>query len=170
MEDILIIDGYNIIHAWPELAGLMDKEPEHARDKLIDILAEYRVLRNCRIIVVFDAHLVKGGLGGRETRNGVEVIYSQEGETADSVIERLVSMYIKEGRVAVATSDWSQQSFIFGKGAARMPARELVEEVTRLTAEKKEKLQEMVHSNDQRLGTRLNDDIKAVLEKIRRQK
>ena len=60
-EHIMIVDGYNVIGNWPELAKL--KAEDHfdvARDRLLDILAEYRSHENAKMIVVFDAMYVPG--------------------------------------------------------------------------------------------------------------
>ena len=40
--DILIVDGYNIIGAWPELVGLKKVSLANARDRLIEILADFQ--------------------------------------------------------------------------------------------------------------------------------
>ncbi|RKJ19121.1 hypothetical protein D7X33_45850, partial [Butyricicoccus sp. 1XD8-22] len=40
--NILIVDGYNMIGAWPELVQLKQKDLAEARDRLIEILAEYQ--------------------------------------------------------------------------------------------------------------------------------
>ncbi|MDF2815945.1 MAG: putative Yacp protein, partial [Paenibacillus sp.] len=52
MKQILIVDGYNIIGAWPELSKLKDISLEEARDKLIDLLANYQSYSGKRVIVV----------------------------------------------------------------------------------------------------------------------
>ena len=42
MKNILIVDGYNIIGAWPELRVLKNRDLSAARDRLIEIMAEYK--------------------------------------------------------------------------------------------------------------------------------
>lgn len=58
--DILIVDGYNMIGAWPELVQLKQRDLAAARDRLIEILAEYQGFTGFKVIVVFDAYDVKG--------------------------------------------------------------------------------------------------------------
>lgn len=59
--DILLVDGYNIIGAWPDLQKLKDENNlEDARKILINKMAEYQAYTGMKVIVVFDAHLVKG--------------------------------------------------------------------------------------------------------------
>jgi len=168
-EDLLIVDGYNIINAWPELIKLKNESFEHARDRLLDILLNFCGLTGCLAIVVFDAHLVKKGIGHRETLGSIEVVFTQEGETADSCIERLVSQLPRQTRVTVATSDWAQQRLVMGQGALRLSARELLNRVN----EAREKNALKIHGllkNNTTLDDALNPDIKEIMEKWRRGK
>ena len=57
--DILLVDGYNIIGAWPELQELKNKDLAAARDRLVEIMAEYQAYTGYRVIVVFDAYEFK---------------------------------------------------------------------------------------------------------------
>lgn len=60
MEQILLVDGYNVIGAWPELSFLKDRDLEAARDKLVEWMAEYQSYTGYRVVVVFDAQFVRG--------------------------------------------------------------------------------------------------------------
>jgi predicted RNA-binding protein with PIN domain len=54
MKETLIVDGYNIIYAWPELEKIIESSSiDHARSRLISILADYAALTGQRIILVF---------------------------------------------------------------------------------------------------------------------
>lgn len=168
MEEILIVDGYNVIHAWPELTA-RGASLEEARMSLIDALGNYRGSKGNRIIVVFDAHSVKGFRDREENVQGILVIYSAEGQTADSVIEGLVSTYIPQGRVYVVTSDWEQQRVVFGRGAYRLSARELIHLVKDTQQDQRELMEEQ---RGQRgfLSNRLTPELQAQLERMRRGK
>lgn len=125
----LIVDGYNIIGAWPELRSLKTTDFAKARDLLIEYMAEYQGTTGYQVIVVFDAHLTPGT--EKKTKNHrVEVIFTRENETADERIERLVGeLKSIDKRIYVATSDSTEQWQIFGKGALRKSARELKNEM-----------------------------------------
>lgn len=125
METNLFVDGYNIIGAWQEMAKLRDVDLESARRKLIDEMIEYQAISHYRIVLVFDGHLVKNNKGSKEVYGNIEVIYTKEGETADTMIERLVAHLPRYHRTYVATSDRLEQEFILTKGALRISAREL---------------------------------------------
>jgi uncharacterized protein len=130
VADILLVDGYNVIYAWPELAALKD-DLELARNKLMDILAGYGAYKDYRVVIVFDAHAVAGGKPSLETvSQALQVVFTKEGETADSCIEKMAYQLVRQGQgVYVVTSDWAEQLTILGVGAWRISARELLGEV-----------------------------------------
>lgn len=122
---VLVVDGYNIIGDWEELKQLKEKEIGQARDRLIELMAEYQAYSGHRVIVVFDAYYVRGITSKTKTFK-VEVIYTKEKETADECIEKLVkTLKNVQTQVYVATSDYAEQRTIFGQGALRKSAREL---------------------------------------------
>ena len=125
LKTFLIVDGYNIIHAWPELEDLTAVSLESARVKLMDILSNYQGMTDETVIVVFDGYLVKGSEGSVSEYNNIFVVYTKEAETADHYIEKTVTNIPKEYSVKVATNDGLEQTIIMGKGAIRITAREL---------------------------------------------
>ncbi len=132
-REFLLVDGYNIINAWPELIDEVNKiNLESARDKLIDIMADYSAFTGILVIVVFDAHQVNKNIRTNYVINGVQVVYTKERETADHYIEKVVDSIGREEKVRVATSDWVEQQIVMGRGADRISARELYEEVNTL--------------------------------------
>lgn len=170
MEQFLIVDGYNIIGAWPQLQQLRDINLEEARDRLIDILAEYQAFSGVKTYLVFDAYLVPG-LGKEYRQRKLRVLYTKEKETADELIERLVTDLIARRRqIYVATSDMIEQHVIFGKGALRLSASELQ---TRVRQTRKD-IQHKIHRNPlpgrQTLDSRLSSDLLEKLERLRRGK
>ena len=131
-EDYLLVDGYNIIHAWDELRALSREDLDSARERLIHRLRNYQGWKRCKVIVVFDAYKVKGSPGSVERLGDLFVVYTKEAETADMYIEKTtyaLARERREHRVRVATSDGLEQMIILGHGAVRMPAAELEFEV-----------------------------------------
>ncbi|WP_077324063.1 NYN domain-containing protein [Virgibacillus siamensis] len=125
MNNIVVVDGYNIIGDWEELKKLKEKDIGQARDRLIELLADYQAYSGARVIVVFDAYYVKGIESKLESYK-IEIIYTRENETADECIEKLVKdLKNVRTQVYVATSDYAEQRTIFGRGALRKSAREL---------------------------------------------
>lgn len=167
MKEYLLVDGYNVINAWPDLINLKEVNLEHAREKLIEILSDYAGFKGIKIILVFDAHQVKGGVEKREYRGGVEIIYTEEGIIADMVIEKLINFLPEKSKVFVATSDKVEQDVIWGKGAFRISSRELLIEVKNSKKESKRHFKRKEYTAN-RLDDQLNEEIRKTLEKWRR--
>lgn len=137
-EDYLLVDGYNIIHAWDELRKLSQQDLDGARQRLVDRLKNYQGWKKINVIVVFDAYKVKNNPGSVERDGEVSVVYTKEAETADMYIEKVtyaLGKEKKEHRVRVATSDGLEQLIILGHGAVRMPAAELGAELKQVEEE-----------------------------------
>lgn len=128
-KEYLLIDGYNIIFAWQDLRELAVKDIMAARDKLIDLLVDFAGFRKEHVILVFDAYKVRGGRGEVIHVGGIDVIYTKEAETADLYIEKAAHELTKKYKVTVATSDAVEQVIIYGAGAYRMSAQNLLEEL-----------------------------------------
>lgn len=128
-KEYLFVDGYNVINSWNNLRELSSINLEVAREELIEIMAEYQHYSSIKIIVVFDAHMVKGNSGKKETIKDVEVVYTKENETADQYIEKVLDDIGRVERVRVATSDWLEQQIVLGRGGTRISARELEVEI-----------------------------------------
>ncbi len=134
-DKYLIVDGYNIVHAWDELKCLVEDNLEGARMKLMDMLSNYQGFVKCEVIVVFDAYLVKGNLGEMFDYQNIHVVYTKEAETADAYIEKLTHKISRDYHVTVATSDGLVQLITRGQNCRVMSAKELQEELERVNRE-----------------------------------
>ena len=125
-----MVDGYNVIYANKALAALAADSLEAARKRLSDTLCEFKALSRYRIILVFDAHLVAGGIGSIEEYHNIKIVFTKEAETADHYIESAAyKLGKKNDRITVATSDVLEQVIILGQGAARISAEDLWVEI-----------------------------------------
>ena len=127
-KEYLFVDGYNIINQWSYYRDIT-RNIENSRNKLIELLSEYQSYRGIKVVVVFDAHLVKGSLEKREVISGLEVVYTKEFETADSYIEKQLDKMGRFERVQVATSDSSIQQIVLARGGTRISAQEMILEL-----------------------------------------
>ena len=125
----MLVDGYNIIHAWDHLRELVAEHMEVARNLLINTLCNYQGYRKCELILVFDAYKIKGHQREVEKFNNITIVYTKEAETADMYIERASYQLAKNNRVRVVTSDGMEQLIILGNGAIRVTAREFADEI-----------------------------------------
>ncbi|TJX13230.1 NYN domain-containing protein [Tissierella creatinini] len=156
LKEYLFVDGYNIINSWEILKS--QESLEAARNLLLEILSEYHHYSDIIIIVVFDAHLVKGNMGTEETYKGLHVVYTREKETADNFIERTLDEIGRIKRVRVATSDWMEQQIVLSRGGTRISARELEVEVENSRNMIKRKRKIANNKNNMQIG-RLDEDI-----------
>ena len=125
----LIVDGYNIIFAWDELAEMAKHDLDAARRHLCDALSSYAGFKKCRIVLVFDGYKVKGNLGEKTQYHNIQVVFTKENETGDSYIESLAAQIGNNYQVRVATSDSLVQLSSLPSGVLRVSARELKEEI-----------------------------------------
>ncbi|MBP3966745.1 MULTISPECIES: NYN domain-containing protein [Paenibacillus] len=166
-DDVLLVDGYNMIGAWPVLSALGDRDLEDARDRLLEMLADYQGFTGMKVIVVFDAHQVPG-VGSTFKQHRLTVVFTKEKETADACIERLASeLALRSRNIHVATSDMAEQAVTFGKGALRKSARELLIEIqqNRKAIERKVEQKTTVRNE---LDGNISMDVRMKLEKWRR--
>jgi uncharacterized protein len=125
LKDIMILDGYNVMNALPELQRLTRTDFAGARDRLIEMMSEYRSFRGIDILVVFDAHLASKAQEYQEKVKGVDVVFTKEKMTADSYIEKTIGKLVEHRQVVVVTNDWTEQLMVLGSGAIRVSVREL---------------------------------------------
>lgn len=170
IQELLIIDGYNIIHSAPDVFKFKELSLDHCRNKLISWLSNYSSYKNKKVIIVFDGKQGSRGQEQIEEIEGIIIIFSKVGESADMVIEKLVSKFREDYNIFVATSDYTEQRIIFGKGAYRMSARELWNEIMSSKNESQEYLQDNNKPYRGQIGWRLNKDVFSKLEKWRREK
>ena len=165
-EEYLLVDGYNIIFAWAELKELADVNMDGAKMKLLDSLSNYQGIRQCQIIVVFDAYGVQGHREEGIDYHNIHMIYTKEAQTADQYIERFAHDNQKKYKIAVATSDGLQQLIVRGEGCSLLSARELRVEIEEANERIKREYQEMQGRNPNYLIDALSPDVKQKMEEL----
>lgn len=165
-KEYLFIDGYNIINQWKTLRNYTETI-ENSRNKLIEDLIEYKAYKGINVIVVFDAHLVKGSNEKKEIISGVEVVYTKEHETADSYIEKQIAKLGREEIVQVATSDNFIQQIVLARGGTRISAEEMFLEFNKTKEEIRRKTDNIRH-NTTKISNVLDSATLKKLENLRR--
>lgn len=130
--EILLIDGYNILHAWDEWKPFLPDRLEDARDALRDLLCDYAGATGKPVVLVFDAYAVPDNPGKAEKYKNIYVIYTREAQTADAFIEQTTFYGRNTARIRVVTSDRPEQLISSGNAALRTSAREFHAEVNRV--------------------------------------
>ncbi|MEE1195471.1 MAG: translation factor GTPase family protein [Lachnospiraceae bacterium] len=167
LEEYLLVDGYNIIFAWEDLKALAENNIDSARDKLMDILSEYGGIRNCNLILVFDAYKVEGGIGSVQKYHGIYVVYTKEAETADQYIEKTAHEIGRKYDVTVATSDGLEQVIIRGQGCKLLSARELRDEIDWAKEQVRQEIRTKRESGKNYLMNHASDEIASHVEAVR---
>ena len=110
----LLVDGHSVLHAWPELRQLHSRKPASAREELIRQLSRLHDSGEWRVTLVFD-----GQKGGKEERpsNAMAILYAAAGQTADSIIERIVQAHAGRGEIGVVTADHAEMTAVESFGA-----------------------------------------------------
>ena len=130
-KNLLIIDGYNILFALPELEEMAKIDLGSARQRLIESLENYTAFKNIELVLVFDGYKAKGNPGEKSQWENVQIVYTKEGQTGDAYIEALAARIGSSYSARVVTSDSLVQLSAFRSGLLRMSARELWEDVER---------------------------------------
>lgn len=167
LPEYLLVDGYNIIFAWEELRELAKVSLGSARDRLMDILCNYQGFQKCRLILVFDAYRLEGHAEEVTRYHNIHVVYTREAETADQYIERTVHEIGRKYQVTVATSDGLEQIIIRGQGCIMMSARELREEMERISREIREEYVEQFPGSKNYLFDYLPEELAEKLNEVR---
>lgn len=128
-ESMIIVDGYNLIYAWDLLKEVADFSLEKAREELMDILANYVAYTKENLVLVFDAYLVKEGMGSDFTSNGYRVVFTKENQTADAFIERMMHDLGPNYKIRVVTGDKLVQFAAVHSGISRMTTKEFADEL-----------------------------------------
>ncbi|KAG6425238.1 hypothetical protein SASPL_115665 [Salvia splendens] len=112
---VLLVDGYNVCGYWAKLKKhFMNGRLDIARQKLVDELVTFSMLREVKVVVVFDA-MMSGQSTHRENFAGIDIVFSAE-TCADLWIEKEVVALRDDGcpKVWVATSDHCVQNGAHG--------------------------------------------------------
>ena len=109
----ILIDGYSLLHSWPELAPGKARHTAAARDELVRILTLYRDATHTPITIFFDGSGPKI-IGSPETASTseVEILFSRAGQTADQMIERAAVRFQPYGEVLAVTDDTAERETV----------------------------------------------------------
>ena len=146
--EYLIIDGYNVIFGWDELKKLAEADLSSARDKLMDILSNYKNFKNCELVLVFDGYRVKSNPGEKFDFHGIHVAYTKEGQTGDMFIEKLANDIGRNFAVRVVTSDNLIRLSALRAGVLRISTKEFRDEVNRVNV----KIEEILKKQNESFG------------------
>jgi len=138
---VLIVDGHSMIFQWPDLTLQHAKRGAVARETLVRMLNGLQDNSDWHVAVVFDGNGSK--TSDATEPHGIQVFYSRDGQTADSIIERLVAKYSDKYEVTVATDDLMERTTVESFGGCSMSAVQLREEIDVAGRELDERLKKL---------------------------
>ena len=122
----ILVDGFSLLHAWRDLAP---NEPRHsavARDELIRILTQYRDATCTPLSIIFDGGGAPPNTPTPISPEGVEVLYSKKGKTADDLIERTAYRLKPYGEALVITNDYAERDTVMAMGGLAHSCEEFI--------------------------------------------
>ena len=131
-RNMVIVDGYNLIHADEALKSTALFSLEKAREELTDLLINYAFYTKTELVLVFDAYLVKDGEGSEFVREGCKIVYTKANQTADAYMDKLMHELGPDYSIRAVTDDKLLQFSAVHSGISRMTTREFLEELTRI--------------------------------------
>ncbi|TAE59041.1 MAG: NYN domain-containing protein [Nostocales cyanobacterium] len=174
IPSILLVDGYNIIGAWPCLKKTRDQAGlEAARGELVEAMTNYSAFQGYETQIVFDAQYQNTGSSREMITEFLSVHYTEFGQTADTYIEKVCAGLRHQiaqclvSRIIVATSDRAQQLMIQGYGAEWLSAHQLCSEVESTACRVRHRSQSRKQSKGRFLANAIDDKARQKLAQLR---
>ncbi len=138
----ILVDGYSLLHGWPELAPGKPRHSAAARDELIRQLTLYRDAAGTPITIVFDGANADIRLSAVESTPEVEILYSRAGQTADDIIERVAHRMSAYGEVLAVTDDHAERDTVINLGGMASSCLSFIQTVEAALAELKDEIKD----------------------------
>ena len=113
----ILVDGYSLLHGWPELAPGKPRHSPAARTELIRMVTQYHDTCGVPVTIFFDGTSGLASADEPPSTPEVEILYSQSGQTADQMIERAAHRLVSYGEVLVITDDRAERDTVESSGA-----------------------------------------------------
>jgi predicted RNA-binding protein with PIN domain len=144
----ILVDGYSLLHNWPELAPDKPRHSAAARDELVHRLTLYRDATGTPITIVFDGANNDIRLSTVESTPEMEILYSRAGQTADDIIERVTHRMSAYGEVLAVTDDFAERDTVIAMGGVASSCLSFIQTVENALAELKDDIK--VHNRSER--------------------
>ncbi len=125
----ILVDGYSLLHNWPQLAPGKPRHSAAARDELIHWLTQYRDAIGTPITIVFDGAGAPAGTPKPISSPELEILYTRAGQTADDVIERAAMRFTAYGEVLVITDDYKERDTVISVGGMASSCLNFIQDI-----------------------------------------
>jgi len=144
----ILVDGYSLLHNWPELAPGRPRHSAAAREELIHRLTQYQDAVRTPITIFFDGAGAPFGTPAPSSRPELEVLYSCAGQTADQMIERAAYRFAPYGEVLAVTDDLAERETVISLGGMASSCWNFIQTVEDALAELKDDIKD--HNRQER--------------------
>jgi uncharacterized protein len=136
----ILIDGYSLLHNWPELARGKPRHSAAAREELVRVLTRYQDAEGTPITIFFDGTGAAPGLPDGESSRNLEVLFSRDGKTADDMIERVAHRLQPYGEVLAVTDDNAERDTVIALGGHASSCLSFIDSVQNVLSEFQDEL------------------------------
>jgi uncharacterized protein len=148
----ILVDGYSLLHSWPELAPGQPRFSAAARNELIHMLTLYQDAIGTPITIFFDGASGISGTAPAPAKTDVEVLYSRSGQTADQLIERAAYRFAPYGQVVAVTDDFAERDTVMSLGGLASSCANFIHSVQITLAEQADELKDYNRQERHRFG------------------
>jgi predicted RNA-binding protein with PIN domain len=131
----ILVDGYSLLHNWPELAPGKPRFSAKAREELISRLTQYQDACGTPVTIIFDGASGVAGAVGLSSTSEVEVLFTRSGQTADQLIERAAHRLSAFGEVLAVTDDLAERETVISMGGLASSCLNFIQTVEHALAE-----------------------------------
>lgn len=156
----ILVDGYSLLHNWPELAAGQPRHSARAREELIHMLTRYHDVTGTPITIFFDGSAAPVGTLPYASTPGVEVLFSRAGQTADDLIERAAHRFSAYGEAMAVTDDVAERETVSGLGGLASSCANFIRTVEDALTELQDELRDYNRAERNRFNRSRGHDLK----------
>lgn len=145
----LLVDGSNVLHAWPETRLLLKKDRDAARALLVQRLSAVHDAEGWRVTVVFDGRGAELSIEQPGRAATFAVVYTPSALTADDVIEQWIGKSTAPEECMVVTADGAERTTVRALGARWCTPAELYRWCEQASARQGATVAALRRTNDQ---------------------
>ncbi len=156
----ILVDGYSLLHNWPELAPGQPRHSARAREELVFVLTRFYDAAGTPVTIFFDGAGAPSGTPPPEPAAAIEVLFSRAGQTADQMIERAAHRFGDHGEVLVVTDDIAERETVIGLGGQAASCANFIRMVENALTEMQDELRDYNRAERKRFNRSHRRDLK----------
>jgi len=123
---VYLIDGYNLLYKMADRNNVDVNNFIMAREKVIDLVSDFKGYVNAECILVFDAYKQDNHQPCIQDNDPISVVYTKTSQTADTYIEEKTKELSNTYKVITVTSDYLEQLKVFHNNGLRLSIDEFL--------------------------------------------